>query len=78
MTTVAWVTDSGALTAAVGAGLLDGEKALLHAYLAVSATGTAALRRSPGFGATTRAGCAVFQGRYANLYRGAGDCIFQA
>src|SRR5690606_25520423 len=56
---------------ALGAGLLDGEEALLHAHLAMTVTGRAGLDLGALLGAAAVAGCAFLHGRDADLGLGA-------
>src|SRR5437867_4298698 len=53
------------------AGLLDGEKSLLHSYLAVPFAGRAGLRLRSGPGPRALAGVAILVGRNANTGLGA-------
>ena len=78
MAGLARVADRGAFAATARAGLLHREKALLHAHLAVSRTGTAGFRRRSRARAAAGAFGTLFQRRYANLDRGAVDGVFEA
>ena len=69
--------DIAAGTVALGAGLLDREKALLHAHLAVTVAGGAGLGFGAFLGAAAIAGFAFVHGRNANLGIGSARSIFK-
>ncbi len=70
-----WNVAAGAM--ALGASLLDGEKALLHAYLAVACAGGAGFGLRAFFRATTVAGFAFGHGGNADAGLAAMGSIFQ-
>src|SRR4051812_47911720 len=66
---------SGAM--ALGAGLLQGEKTLLHAHLPVAVAGRADLGLRAGLGSRALAGLAVFLGGNADLGFGPASSLLQ-
>ncbi len=70
--------DDLALAPALGAGLLDGEEALLHPHLADAVTGGAGLGLGPGLGAGAAAELALHQGGDADLDLLARDRVLES
>jgi hypothetical protein len=67
----------GARTAAIGTGLLDREKPLLHADLTMTAAGTAGFRGTTLLRTGARAAGTVLHSRHPDLHRGTGYRIFE-
>src|SRR5690606_2974178 len=73
----AGITDHLAGAVATGTGLLHRENALLHAHLAMTATGSTGNRAGALLGAATIAGLAAHQGGHPDGNRGATHGLFQ-
>ena len=74
----AGVLDAGPGAPTLGTGLLDGEKALLHAHLTQAIAGGASARLGAGLGPGAAAMMALHQGGDADLDLLAGHRVFQA